>query len=77
MMFDVYNIEWAKKKTLKTGMTFKMPTLAAAIKSVNITSFNSYKCELVDPNGAVFYYSILTCLTNMVPPSSLPELFCV
>jgi hypothetical protein len=53
MMFDVYNIEWAKKKTLKTSMTFKMPTLAAAIKSVNITGFNSYKCKPIDPNGAV------------------------
>ena len=37
-MLDIYNIEWAKKKTVKTGLTFKMPMLAAAIKSVDLTT---------------------------------------
>ncbi len=53
MLLDVYNIEWAKKKTVKTGITFKMPMLAAAIKSVKISGFDSYECELLDPTGTV------------------------
>jgi len=34
---DKYNIEWAKKKSVPPGMTFKMPMLVAAIRSVDLT----------------------------------------
>lgn len=34
-LLDVYNIEWAKKRKIPNGRTFKLPMLAAAIKSVD------------------------------------------
>ena len=37
-MLSIYNIEWAKKKIVHAGRTFKMPMLAAAVKSVDLTA---------------------------------------
>ena len=34
----VYNIEWAKKKNVQAGLSVKIPMLAAAIKSVDMTA---------------------------------------
>ena len=37
-MLCVYNIEWAKKKNVQAGLSVKIPMLAAAIKSVDMTA---------------------------------------
>jgi hypothetical protein len=53
-MLEVCNIEWAKKMTIPIGKTFKMPVLAAAIKSVDTARFDDVcQCELVNKTGAV------------------------
>jgi hypothetical protein len=36
-MLNVYNIGWAKAKQIQTGLTFKMPILVGAIKSIDLT----------------------------------------
>jgi hypothetical protein len=36
-MLNVYNIGWAKAKHIQTGLTFKMPILVGAIKSIDLT----------------------------------------
>ena len=37
-MLNVYNIGWAKAKQIQTGLTFKMPILVGAIKSIDVTT---------------------------------------
>ena len=37
-LMDVYNIAWAKNKMIQTGMTFKIPILIGAIKSLDLST---------------------------------------
>ena len=37
-LLDVYNIAWAKGKMIQTGLTFKIPILIGAIKSLDLSS---------------------------------------
>jgi len=55
-LLDVYNIECAKRKTIKIGRSFKIRILAAAIKSVDTTGFDDVcQCKLVDETSAVLF----------------------